>query len=482
MLYTDAKKRTTQTYNEKYDETVQLMLLTMLLSDSAAFALCRTILQEAYFDDRLRPAIRYIIDYTGQYQHLPAAEMVRAVTGVAVAKFSETGSHTKFLLETVEAFCQYKAMELTVFDSIELLQTGRAGEIVERAKTALAVGLSSALGTDYFADPGERLRRMLDHDAYVSTGWTALDDKLFGGIIRGELNIFVGGSGSGKSLFLQNLAINWSMAGHVVLYISLELSEEQVALRFDAMISGRGTRAVIKDIDGTVMLIRHAERQRHPGPLYVRRLPEAGTTANTLRAYIKDFQIKTGRKPDALIVDYLDLLYPNDSRIDPSNVSNKDKHVSEELRALLHETNTFSATASQLNRGAVAASDYDHSHIAGGLTKIMTADNVLGIYSTLAMKEKGLYKLQFLKARSSSSLGHTIELAYDTTSMRISDKTDAAVDVDKPLRADQLKQEMKTLDPDAGPARHGGTTADDGYLSRLRAKPGAAEPPPEAGG
>ena len=36
----------------------------------------------------------------------------------------------------------------------------------------------------------------------MSTGWAAMDKKLFGGFNRGELNIFAGGSGAGKSLFL----------------------------------------------------------------------------------------------------------------------------------------------------------------------------------------------------------------------------------------------------------------------------------------
>src|SRR3954465_3737786 len=101
---------------------------------------------------------------------------------------------------------------------------------------------------------------MQQRAAYVSTGWATLDDKLFGGVVRGELNIFAGCPGSGKSLFLQNLAVNWSLAGYVVAYLSLELHEDPVALRFDAMITGRGTREVMKDIETTVVLIRNEQR------------------------------------------------------------------------------------------------------------------------------------------------------------------------------------------------------------------------------
>ena len=44
-----------------------------------------------------------------------------------------------------------------------------------------------------------------------------------------------GGSGAGKSLF-QNLGVNWSLAGLNVVYISLELSEQLISMRPDAMV------------------------------------------------------------------------------------------------------------------------------------------------------------------------------------------------------------------------------------------------------
>ena len=47
----------------------------------------------------------------------------------------------------------------------------------------------------------------------TSTGWKSIDDKLYGGFNRGELNIFTGGSGAGKSLFLQNLALELGQHG-----------------------------------------------------------------------------------------------------------------------------------------------------------------------------------------------------------------------------------------------------------------------------
>ena len=79
------------------------------------------------------------------------------------------------------------------------------------------------------------------------------------------------------------------------------------------------------------------------------------------------------------------------------------------------------ATASQLNRGAVEEVEYDHSHIAGGLSKVQTADNVIGIFTSQAMRERGRYQVQFMKTRSSSGVGHKVDLKFDIAGLRISD-------------------------------------------------------------
>jgi len=50
------------------------------------------------------------------------------------------------------------------------------------------------------------------------------------------------------------------------------------------------------------------------------------------------------------VVDYLDLLFPNNKRIDPSNLFVKDKFVTEELRGLMVERQMIGQTAAQLNR------------------------------------------------------------------------------------------------------------------------------------
>jgi hypothetical protein len=112
---------------------------------------------------------------------------------------------------------------------------------------------------------------------------------------------------------------------------------------------------------------------------------------------------------------------PLSKKISPADLFIKDKYVSEELRNLAVEKNCVFVTAAQLNRGAVEEVEFDHSHISGGLSKIQTADNVFGIFTSRAMRERGRYQLQLMKTRSSSGVGMKIDLEFNLESLRISD-------------------------------------------------------------
>jgi replicative DNA helicase len=245
-----------------------------------------------------------------------------------------------------------------------------------------------------------------------------MDRRLFGGFNRGELNIFAGGSGAGKSLFLANLGVNFALQGLNVVYLTLELSEALVSMRIDSMVTGISTREIFKDLDTLEMKVKMIGKKS--GMLQVKYMP-SGKTTNDVRAYLKEYEIKCGKRVDVLLLDYMDLLMPIGKKISAENLFVKDKYVSEELRNLAMEKKCVFVTAAQLNRGAVEEVEYDHSHISGGLSKIQTADNVIGIFTSRAMRERGRYQLQLMKTRSSSGVGMKIDLEFNIETLKITD-------------------------------------------------------------
>ncbi len=402
-----------------YGYEVQKLYLELMLADAEIFVRCQGIFDHSLFDRKLQDAAEFINEYAKQYSVLPDYEMVNASCRIDLKKPEEIkDGHADWLMDEFESFTRHKALERAIISSADLLEKKDYGQVEVLIKEAVQIGLAKDMGTDYFLDPRQRLMRIKEKNGQISTGWPSLDRRLFGGMNRGELNIFAGGSGAGKSLFLANLGVNWCLQGLNVVYLTLELSEDLVAMRIDAMTTGVSTKEIFRELDDVEMKVKIIGKKA--GALQIKYMP-SGKTANDLRAYLKEFEIKTGRKVDVLLVDYLDLLMPQSKKISPADLFIKDKYVSEELRNLAVERQCILVTAAQLNRGAVEEVEFDHSHISGGLSKIQTADNVFGIFTSRAMRERGRYQIQLMKTRSSSGVGQKVDLEFNLETLKISD-------------------------------------------------------------
>jgi archaellum biogenesis ATPase FlaH len=567
-----------------YTQAVQQLFLELFLSNGETYVRCQNIFDPENFDPALRSSAEFIKKYSDQYKTIPDVKIVNAATRCNLEKHVITDQDCEWLLDEFERFSRHKALERAILTSADLLEQGDYGPVETMIRNAVQISLSRDMGTDYFADPKGRLQKLRDRNGQVSTGWPSLDTKLFGGINRGELNIFCASSGGGKSLFLANLAVNWSLQGLDVIYFTFELSEELVGLRLDSMLTSIPSREIFRNIDEVELRVRQISRKA--GSIRVKYMP-SGKTANDLRAYLKEYQIRTGKVPDVVLIDYLDLMMPISAKINAGDLYTKDKFVSEELRNLAMEIKMLTVTASQLNRclsldtevvcngtkiqikdvkpgdwiesnegpvqitekltpttqpvykittrsgkvitasanhkfptkdglktinsgltiedqlwvqiditrdcqstatdeivsieyvgeqptidinvtgnrlfwangilthnSAVEEVEFDHSHIAGGLSKIQTADNVFGIFTSRAMRERGRYQVQFLKTRNSGSVGQKIELDFDINTLRITDAGPDTESEPQPSVYQQLKRTSQvTTVTDTAPVR-----------------------------
>lgn len=418
-----------------YGVEFQQLVLNVLITDSDIFVRCQNILKPEYFQGKHSKAIQYILEYANKYSTLPTIEEVQLKSSAVLQKIPELNSdHHQGFLDTIEDFCRHKALEQAVIEGMKFVNSRQYGKVEALVKDAMMVSLQRDLGTDYFYDPAARNKKLFDAQGTVSTGWTEIDYKLSGGFGTGELEIFVAPSGGGKSVALQNISLNFSTRGLNGVYISLELKEELVSQRMDSMLLQKSKKEILSDMIGCGAAI--SIKGRTMGKLWVKRMPESTTTTHDIKAYLKELQIKTGIKLNYIAVDYLDLL--TSSRVDPSDTFMKDKFVCEELRALAHELDITVVTASQLNRSAVEEENYNHSNIAGGISKIYTADNVIGIKNNEAFRQRGEIQFQFMKTRNSSGVGSHVNMAYDIDTLLIADHPNASVP--KPTLTPRIQQ------------------------------------------
>jgi len=392
----------------------------MMLQDASSYVRVQNIFNPENFDRNLRPAAEFIREHSEKYKTMPEITQISAATGVRLQAVPDLNEgHFEWFMAEFESFTKRQELERAILKAADLLEKGEFDPVEKLIKDAVQISLTKDLGTDFWLDPEGMFSRYFDAGGQVSTGWPQMDRLLYGGFSRGELNIFAGGSGSGKSLVMMNIALNWVQLGLHGVYITLELSEELTGLRTAAMLTDMSTKDIRRDKETAALKIKMVGRKA--GSYQVKALP-AQSNINDIRAFLKEYQIKSGHKVDFIMIDYLDLLMPVSAKVSPNDLFVKDKYVSEELRNLAKELGILMVTASQLNRSAVEEVEFDHSHISGGISKINTADNVFGIFTSRAMKERGKYQIQCMKSRSSTGVGQKIDLEYNIETMRITDE------------------------------------------------------------
>jgi archaellum biogenesis ATPase FlaH len=399
----------------------QRLLVNYLISSQELFVKVNPILKNKYFDVKIKNAVGFIQKYFDDYKSPPTPEQIKAETGHDISLHSSlTRQELAYAENEIECFCRNKAIEHAILASPKLLEEQKFGEIEKLIKDAITVSLQRNIGLDYFSDPEARLKLLSLSNNMTSTLWARLDEYLGGGLNRKEMIIFAAPPGVGKSLTMGNLAKNLMKQGLNGCYITLELSEEVTAKRFDSMFSGIPQIDILKNITKATVAINQ-QKENH-GHLHIKRMPESSTNANHIRAYLKEFEIVNGYIPDFLIVDYLDLMC-SVQNVSAENTFIRDKFISEELRSIANEFNLIMITASQLGRGAQTLEngieDLSQAHIAGGISKVNTADNLVAIIQTPQMKARGEMMYKLLKTRSSNGVGSIFMLKFNSSSLTL---------------------------------------------------------------
>lgn len=403
----------------QYGIQYQLYLLSQVFSNPDVFVRCKGILKPDYFDKEYHNSISFVQEHAQKYNTSPTLDDIEFKGGFRFPEMKVSSLNEQAILDDIGEFCRHKALAIAVQKGMELVNQKKYGGIEELIREAMLVSVQNELGLDVYENPEDVIRSLNDNLGSFKTGWETLDYKLYGGFGRQELEIFAAASGGGKSIVLQNLAVNFSKQGKIGAYISLELAEDLVAVRIYSMMVNKNNQAIKANPESAGMQIKLEEKTN--GTLRIKRLPESVTTVNDIESYLRELQIKTGLKLDYVCVDYLDLL--TSDRCGPNDKSNafvKDKFVSEELRALAMKMDITVLTACQFNRSGISEDKKSTSQIAGGISKIYTADNVIYIE---ARRETGEMWFDFQKTRNSGAVGSKLRMSYNTDSLRVLDHT-----------------------------------------------------------
>lgn len=395
------------------------LLLEGILNSSTIFIKVFNLIESQYFQQPLDKVVEFVQSYYEEYKNVPSAKILKAEFDIVFEEYDDLPlDEVEWISDEIEKHCRNAAMRKFILRSAELLSDDDVdpdyGSLDMQMRDIATMSIQRNIGIEYFTDPLERLRMMEENIDSRSCGYPELD-LIMDKIRRGESVMFAGGSASGKSVVLSNIARNLLHDMLNVVYISLELKEELVSKRFDSIITDIDSKKIFEEKEQVNEILN--ELKTEYGNLVVKKMRQ-GTTSNQIRSYLMEYQLTYNKIPDVICVDYLDLIGTN-SNLKGTDVFDRDKQKSEELRDVFEEYNAYGFTASQLNRDAVDTERKSQAHIAGGISKINTCDVGIAIIRNEEQQETGEIHFQALKLRNSIMSPEPAILFWDDDTLEI---------------------------------------------------------------
>ena len=183
---------------------------------------------------------------------------------------------------------------------------------------------------------------------FIKTEYKYIDRVLGGGLLNSGFYLLAGRPGMGKTTLGLNIVCKVAKRGLPVLFVSLEMSKEQITQKLLALETGLSTQELVGKMDAqAVDRVTEAATQIHGLPLTLNRKPGATVSdiANMARA-VKGLAM--------ICVDYVGLIEPDNKQVKRyEGVS----QVSRDLKRLALRLNIPILGLAQLNREVTGRTD-----------------------------------------------------------------------------------------------------------------------------
>ena len=342
-------------------------------------------------------------------------------------------SDEEWLLNTTESFCQDKSIYNAIMESVQIISPNSKtkddkGKIPEILTDALGVTFDPHIGHDYIDDSDDRYNFYHKVEEKIPFDLEYFNKITKGGLPRKTLNIALAGTGVGKSLFMCHVAANWLNESKNVLYITLEMAEEKIAMRIDANLLNISMDD-ITDLPKAIFDQKVAKlKSKAKGKLIIKEYPTAAAGAQHFRSLLNELALKRDFKPDIIFIDYLNIC--TSSRIKAGAYVNSYsyiKSIAEELRGLAVEYNVPIVSATQTTRSGFTSTDIGLEDTSESFGLPATADFMFAIISTEELEELGQFLVKQLKNRYSDPIyNKRFMIGVDRKKMRLFDLEESA--------------------------------------------------------
>lgn len=296
--------------------------------------------------------------------------------------------------ETAIKFCKQQETRKVVHEIQKLIDSGDLNDfdqIEYKLKKALEIGAVADDAEDNFDDIDNVLSD--DFRDPISTGITKLDEIMNGGLSRGELAIVLAALGVGKTTMATKLANSAFNLGLNVLQIFFEDTPKIIKRKHMSCWTGielnelEVNKEEVKDVV--------AKKVDAGGYLVLKKFSSIDTNMVKIKNYVRRLTAN-GKKPDIILLDYIDCVQPNKAHSDPNLA---EAMIMREFENLLYDYNIAGWAFTQGNRSAISSEIVDTHQMGGSIKKAQIGHFVLSIARPLELKDLGLANFAILKSR-----------------------------------------------------------------------------------
>ena len=461
------------------NDTIEKMLLKKALSDKHWLSILSNVYDSLFgkiqnkefrekkslFKNRdfsliLRLAMKYFQKYdkspdnnviqllAKKYQELHPAECIDIAKINTVLSELQNANYNigdDILNKNFKDFIRSQAMYETLSQNVEILtsENGDYQKVVDKClenfdKVQKITFDDTDLGMQYFNEAA-----MKDHwdflknpEAKIKTMWRKVDDITNGGFLKDGrmLALIMAQAGLGKSVFLSNLAVNFMKQNLSVVVISLEMSENVYAARFDAHISKKNINRLAENEEVATERIREFYQQHPKANLFIKEYPPRSVRTRDIANYLENLK-NAGHHFDVIIIDYLGLVLPNRSQ---DSMYKDGQMVSEELRGLSYLFKVPVISAVQCNSEGMNNATIDMQNVAESKAIVHTVDFLAVLTRTPDERELGKINMRILKNRFGGQIGAVCSFRMDNDTLEIAD-TSYDNDIESSTTSNMLK-------------------------------------------
>jgi len=439
--------------------SMEITILSNILFNDEYYRKVFPYIKEEYFDDTsYKKIFNTIQTFVNDYKEPPSMEALKVslenrsdLNENIFKEVSETlktfnidkDTNQEWLVNETEKFCQDKDLFNSIRRSILILD-GKdkeldKGSIPSLLSDSLAISFDHHVGHDFLEDYEARYEYYNRKEERIPFDIDIFNKITKGGLPRKSLTLFLGATGSGKSIVKCHMAASALMFGKNVLYITMELAEEEVARRIDANIMGITLDEVVETPLETFHKRMSRYKEKTPGKLIIKEYPTGSANSGHFRHLLNELKQKKGFVPDIVFIDYLNICAS--ARIKGAAAANSYtlvKSIAEEVRGLAMEFNVPVVSSSQLNRDGYNNSDVDLTNTSESMGVTHTADAIFALITNEELESMKQLMVKQLKNRwgdlsnyrrfvvgldkSRMKLNNTEESAQKSISSEVNDK------------------------------------------------------------